>query len=154
MRKNTGFTLIELMVVIAIIGIMAGSAIPLYSRYRQRTVGSEATVMLRQILNAEIIYFVENSVFFPLNKTYIVTHSGASSPGGARAEILDSLNVDLPVGHQLDFTIIGISFSFGFFDLQMCIVTISSPQNSFPLFANGDTFIRGRVDKTGKIDIF
>ena len=26
--------------------------------------------------------------------------------------------------------------------------------NSFPLFANGDTFIRGRVDKTGKIDIF
>ena len=152
MRKKTGFTLIELMVVIAILGIMAGSAIPLYSRYMQRTVGSEATVMLRQILNAQIMYFVENSVFFPLNKTYIVTHSGASAPGGARAEILDSLNVDVPVGHQLDFTIIGISFDF--IDLHMCIVTISSPQNSFPLFANGDTFIRGRVDKTGKIDIF
>jgi len=152
MRKKTGFTLIELMVVIVILGIMAGSAIPLYSRYMQRTVGSEATVMLRQILNAQIMYFVENSVFFPLNKTYIVTHSGASAPGGARAEILDSLNVDVPVGHQLDFTIIGISFDF--IDLHMCIVTISSPQNSFPLFANGDTFIRGRVDKTGKIDIF
>lgn len=152
MKKTAGFTLIELMVVIAILGIMAGSAIPLYSRYMQRTVGSEATVMLRQILNAQIMYFVENSVFFPLNKTYIVTHSGASAPGGARAEILDSLNVDVPVGHQLDFTIIGISFDF--IDLHMCIVTISSPQNSFPLFANGDTFIRGRVDKTGKIDIF
>jgi len=106
MRKKTGFTLIELMVVIAIIGIMAGSAIPLYSRYRQRTVGSEATVMLRQILNAQIMYFVENSVFFPLNKTYIVTHSGASAPGGARAEILDSLNVDVPVGRAKSFSII------------------------------------------------
>ena len=26
--------------------------------------------------------------------------------------------------------------------------------NSFPLLANGDTSISGRVDKTGKIDIF
>jgi hypothetical protein len=75
-----------------------------------------------------------------------------SAPAGARAEILDSLNVDVPVGHQLDFTITGISLPD--FDLEMCIVIISSPQNSFPLFANGDTFIRGRVDKTGKIDIF
>ena len=152
MRKQAGFTLIELMVVIAILGIMAATAIPAYTKYRQRTIGSEAQVMLRQILNAQIMYFVENSVFFPLNDTYTVTHSGASDPGGARAEILDSLNVDVPVGHQLDFTITGISFPD--FDLEMCIVIISSPQNSFPLFANGDTSIRRRVDKTGKIDIF
>jgi len=118
-EKKAGFTLIELMVVIAILGIMAATAIPLHSRYRQRSVGSEATIMLRQILDAEIMYFVENSVFFPLNKTYIVTHSGASAPGGAKAEILNSLNVDVPVGHQLDFTITGISIPA--LDLHTCI---------------------------------
>jgi len=65
MKKTAGFTLIELMVVIAILGIMAASAVPLYSRYRQITVGSEATVMLKQILDAEIMYFVENDTFIP-----------------------------------------------------------------------------------------
>jgi type IV pilus assembly protein PilA len=152
MKRRDGFTLIEIMVVIAILGIMAATAVPLFSTYKQRTVGSEATVMLRQILDAEIMYFLEHSTFFPNNQTYILTHSGASAPGGARTEILESLNVAVPVGHLLDFTITGSGDSST--DLYDCIVIISSPQNSFPLFANGDTFIRGRVDKTGKIDIF
>jgi len=86
--------------------------------------------MLRQILDAEIMYFLDNSAFFPLNKTYIVTHSGASAPGGARAEILEFLNVDVPVGHLLDFTITGISITA--LDLQTCIVTYHLPRTPFP----------------------
>jgi prepilin-type N-terminal cleavage/methylation domain-containing protein len=152
MRKQAGFTLIELMVVIAILGIMAATAIPAYNTYRQRTIGSEAQVMLKQILDAEIMYFLEHDTFFPENNLYIVTNSGMSNPAGAIDEIRQAVNVHIPIGHKLDFTITGISFPD--FDLEMCIVIISSPQNSFALFGNGDTFIRGRVDKTGKIDIF
>lgn len=146
MRKQAGFTLIELMVVIAILGIMAATAIPAYNTYRQRTIGSEAQVMLKQILDAEIMYFLEHDTFFPENNLYIVTNSGMSAPAGAIDEIRQAVNVHIPTGHQLDFIISATA--------DFCIVSISSPQNSFPLFANGDTFIRGRVDKTGKIDIF
>ena len=149
MRKKTGFTLIELMVVIAIIGIMAGSAIPLYSRYMQRSVGSEATVMLRQILNAQIMYYLENETFFPKDKMYIINHSGQIWPGDEDElnAIQQALKIDIPVGHFLDFTIMSDSVE------GECTVTISSPQNSFPLFKNGDAYLIGIVDKNGYIDL-
>jgi len=147
MKKPTGFTLIEVMVVIAILGILSAAAIPLYSTWRQRTYGSEALVMLKRILEAEIIYYLENNKFFPEVGTKQVFNNDLPSKAEI-GEIKDALKIPIPVGHKLDFTITTADDPAG----PINIVTISSAGSSFDLFP-GDTSITGTVDKTGKIDI-
>lgn len=48
MNKNRGFTLIELMIVVAIVAILAAIAIPNYSQYIQRGRRAEARAGLQQ----------------------------------------------------------------------------------------------------------
>ena len=45
-RKQSGFTLIELMITIAIVGILAAIAIPSYASFTSKSAGSEAIRML------------------------------------------------------------------------------------------------------------
>jgi type IV pilus assembly protein PilA len=60
MRKKLnqkGFTLIELMIVIAIIGILAAIAIPQFAAYRQKSYNSAAHSDLRNVkTNLEAFY--------------------------------------------------------------------------------------------------
>jgi type IV pilus assembly protein PilA len=60
MRKSEGFTLIELMIVIAIIGILAAIAIPQFSAYRTRSYNSAAEADIRNAATAQEAYYVDN----------------------------------------------------------------------------------------------
>ena len=58
-KDEKGFTLIELMIVIAIIGILAAIAIPQFSAYRTRSYNSAANADLRNAATAQEAYYVD-----------------------------------------------------------------------------------------------
>lgn len=55
-KMKKGFTLIELMIVIAIIGILAAVAIPMYSDYTKKSRTSEVASNLSEITKMQLIY--------------------------------------------------------------------------------------------------
>jgi len=61
MKNQKGFTLIELMIVIAIIGILAAIAIPQFSAYRKRSYHASSQSDLRNAATAQEAFFVDNS---------------------------------------------------------------------------------------------
>ena len=70
--KQKGFTLIELMIVVAIIGILAAVAIPAFMDYMKKSKKTEASLQLNKIAKNDKVYFVTNSGF--------VTVNGAAKP--------------------------------------------------------------------------
>ena len=63
LRNRKGFTLIELMIVVAIIGILAAIAIPNFLKFQAKSKQSEAKTNLKAIFTAETAYFGENNSY-------------------------------------------------------------------------------------------
>ena len=63
MRNRDGFSLTELMIVVAIIGILAVIAIPNFLKYQARAKQSEAKSNLVAIHTSEMAYFAENNTY-------------------------------------------------------------------------------------------
>jgi type IV pilus assembly protein PilA len=63
LRSKKGFTLIELMIVVAIIGILAAIAIPNFLKFQSKSKQSEAKSNLGAIFTGQVSYFGENNTY-------------------------------------------------------------------------------------------
>ena len=87
--NQKGFTLIELMIVVAIIGILAAVAIPAFSKYQAKSKTSEASINLAAIATSEIAYQAEFDTFTDCGD------SPAAVPSGGRAAWVDAGGFDV-----------------------------------------------------------
>ena len=63
MKRAKGFTLVELVIVIVIVGILSIVAVPIYRGYTRKAMASEGKALLGTIQTSEKVYYAENARF-------------------------------------------------------------------------------------------
>ena len=84
-----GFTLIELMIVVAIIGILAAVAIPAFMKYIRRSKTTEATMNIRKLYDSTVSYYESefaDSAGNILAKQFPTSQAWTPVQGGACAQ--------------------------------------------------------------------
>ena len=82
-RNDQGFTLLEMMIVVAIIGILAAIAIPAFQNYQNRSKRAEAYTNLSAIADAEKAYFSEYNAYVAVTNPQPST-AGAATIGPSK----------------------------------------------------------------------
>ncbi|MCK5324761.1 MAG: pilin [Woeseiaceae bacterium] len=107
-KEQQGFTLIELMIVVAIIGIVASIAIPLYTDYLIRTQVGEGISLTASAKVAATEYYQEKGVFATTNVSAGV-ELGTNIVGGyvTQVELVATGAIEITYGNRVHPNIIG-----------------------------------------------
>ena len=139
-RTTRGFTLVELMVALAILGILAGISVVNAARFRAKAEYAAIQTTLRSLMDGEDLYFVENDKFFPQTGRINI-------PSGVQRNIPE-LAYNFPSGHKHRYIIQGRNTA----RLNRYIITVRS---DLDIDGNGrkDQFVARTVIRRGKVAI-
>ena len=79
-----GFTLIELMIVVAIIGVLAAIAIPSYLKYAEQAKQSEIPIQFTGLKTAQTSWFMEHGNLYPISHSAGRPCNGSSTYPGPK----------------------------------------------------------------------
>ena len=96
--KQAGFTLIELMIVVTIVGVLAAIALPRFVNFQLRAKRSEAFVNLRAIAKTQDTHYATNSSF-------VDCESSPTTPLGAQQHPFD---IERPGWSSLGWSPLGL----------------------------------------------
>ncbi len=98
-RDPVGFTLVEVLVALAILGILASISVPNFRLYRAKAEYASMRAALRHLMDGEDFYFMSNTAFFP--------RSGSITIPSGTARDIPELAYAFPQGHKNRYTIRG-----------------------------------------------
>lgn len=113
-KKKKGFTLIELIVVIAILGILAGIAVPRFSNSTVKAANVAHNANIRTIQSAAMMYMAENAIptdglDAATSKTNVEKYlqGWPTVPSKAQSTDSDGKLADMPADPEYTITISG-----------------------------------------------
>ena len=110
--KQRGFTLIELMITVAIVGVLAAVAYPSYTSYIKKGVRRSAQAQMLDIANREQQFLMANRAYVPYTG---ITGSGYTLPTELNLKYTPSITVGTSTvpAFTITFTAIGGQLSDG-----------------------------------------
>jgi len=150
-KRQVGFTLIELMVVVGLLSSLALTALPAYRTYQQRAYGSQAIAIGKRLYEAEIIHYLENDQFYPVDSSKTIFIPPGVSPTAVTQQVLqeikDNLDISIPLSRHLFYQINTGDANAD----QWCQIRVWGP---FSLFKTGRNDLNYSISKDGKITVF
>lgn len=132
MKKN-GFTLTELLIVIAIIGILSTIAYPNYISHVQKTRRTEAQSKLVEIANRQEMYYLDHHVYASDLKADL----GLSANPFITENGYYSISTDASVSTAVGFTLTATAIDIQAEDTDCATLSITDAQSRTATNANG-----------------